>query len=333
MCQSTMIDRFTAEIRSYRPSDFEEYLRLLADAERLDPVGRCVSPSCVLEQLERPNYSPGQDLFIAWNERMAGYADVRPESPLGRVVLDCWVRPEHRRQGLATRLLCAAAARAWSLGAVVMHVDIAEHNPLAANVLSKLSFSPVRQFLELRLDLTRVGGVVRDALLARSGAGVDPSGLTWRYLQPGDEEQLTELQNRAFAENWGYSPNTVEEIAFRTKSGACACEDIMMVYSGNTAIGYCWTGMVCEQGLPSTRRGRILMLGVDPGYTGRGIGRGLVLAGLARLKCKGLSIVELTVDRENDVACALYRSLGFEIQAQTISYERTVRPVLAEPAN
>ena len=66
------------------------------------------------------------------------------------------------------------------------------------------------------------------------------------------------------------------------------------------------------------------MLGADPCYRGKGIGKSLVLAGLARLKSKGLQVAELTVDSENKTACVLYQSLGFEVQANTFWYEKVI---------
>jgi mycothiol synthase len=59
---------------------------------------------------------------------------------------------------------------------------------------------------------------------------------------------------------------------------------------------------------PGEGAGRIYMLGVDPDYRERGLGRQLLLIGLSYLKTKGLQVIELTVDSENKVACALYRS-------------------------
>jgi mycothiol synthase len=66
------------------------------------------------------------------------------------------------------------------------------------------------------------------------------------------------------------------------------------------------------------------MLGVAPNYRGKGIGRELMIIGLTRLRERGLKVAELTVDSENEAACALYESLGFEVQARTLWYEKPV---------
>jgi len=312
-------------IRNYQPADFRKYVLLHVEAEKLEPTGRCVSPQFVAEQLRQPNYSPEQDLFVVEiDEDIVGYMDVRRELTIGRVVLDYWVLPEHRRRGLATKLFNNATNRAKELGAKVAHVNIREDNMVAIRLLSRLGFSLVRRFLELRLDIADVGETVKDRIPSRLGVAMDEAASDCRYLQHGEEGKLTQLQNRAFSGTWGYNPNSVEEIAFRINSSTCSREDIVLIYERDKAIGYCWTGISCEEGIPSTRKGRILMLGVDEDYRGKGIGKKLVLAALARLKSKGLQVAELTVDNENKIACALYQSLGFEVRTNTFWYEKVI---------
>ena len=73
-----------------------------------------------------------------------------------------------------------------------------------------------------------------------------------------------------------------------------------------------------------TREGRIFMLGVAPDCRGQGIGRRLLLAGLAHLKSKGLPVAVLTVDSDNESACALYRALGFQLRTSSLWYEKEI---------
>ena len=301
-------------IRNYQSADFNKYVILYANAEKLEPTGRCVSAQLIAEKLRQPNYSPEQDLFIVeWNREIVGYMDVKPEMTIARVILDCWIYPEHRRKGLATKFLGYATNRARESGAKVAQVNIREDNVVARKMLSRLGFSLVRRFLELGLEIANVGEL--DMVQAAPG---------YRYLQLSEEDKLTQLQNRAFSGTWGFNPNTVEEIAFRTSLSTCSLDDIMLIYEGDKAIGYCWIGISCEEGIPSVRKGQILMLGVDPHYRGKGIGKKLVLAGLARLKSKGLQVAELTVDSENKTACALYQAIGFEVKANTFWYEKVI---------
>jgi mycothiol synthase len=301
-------------IRTYQPSDFDKYVVLITEAERLNPTGRCVSPQFVAEQLRRPNYRPEQDLFIAETDQdIVGSINIEPELVIGRVILDCIVRLEkHNERGLTTELYYSAMRRAKKMGAKIAHVHIKEDNMAAREMLSERGFSFVRRFLELKTDIGHV-----DEL------GIH-STREFHRLRPGQEDTLAQLQNCAFAGSWGYNPNTVEEIIFRINIGSFSRQDIVLTYDGDKAIGCCWTGIICEEGIPSVRKGRIHMIGVDPAYRGKGIGRELMMAGLARLKNRGLKVAELTVDSENKTARALYESLGFKLQSSTLWYEKAV---------
>ena len=225
------------DTRNYEPADFSDYVLLIAKAEKLEPTGRCVSPQFVAEQLGRPNYSPEEDLFVLCSEDMIGYMDVKPELTIGRVILDCWISPEHRRRGLARKLLSYATDRAKLLGAKAVHINIRKDNVAAMRVLSELGFSLVRRFLELGLDIADVAEL--DMVRAIPGC---------RHLEPGEEDKLSQFQNRAFAGTWGYQPNTVEEMTFRVNSSTCSREDIAVIHEGDKAIGYCWAGISYEEG-------------------------------------------------------------------------------------
>lgn len=308
--------------RSYRQADFDGYALLIADAEQLEPVGRCTSRQFVARQLTRPGYSPSQDLFLAEIDRnVVGYMDIKPELGIGRVILDCWVRPEHRRRGLGANLADRAIGRSRAMGAAAAHVCVPEADRAAQAVLSSLRFRQVRRFLELSLDL---GGSPEKPDHPPAGLTGESQDTYCRALRQGEQQRLAQLQNRAFAVTWGYKPNTVEEITFQIGLTTCSLEDILLVFERDEAIGYCWTTFVCERGERSTDRGRILMLGVDPDYRGRGAGKKALLAGLARLRSKGLGVAQLTVDSENKPACGLYGSLGFTAEANTLWYERLV---------
>ena len=96
-------------------------------------------------------------------------------------------------------------------------------------------------------------------------------------------------------------------------------------YDGDALVGYCWTGIICQgEADAGKRKGRIFMLGVDPGYRNRGLGKRVLLAGLAHFKDKGIQVVEITVDNENEVAYALYQSVGFEIWTSSLWYEKLI---------
>ena len=298
-------------VRNYRPTDFDSYVRLQEEAEELELLGRSMSQEAATERLNRPNYSPEYDLFVVEKTgTMIGYMEMTPELDIGRVVLGCWLRREYRRKGLATKLLSYAMNRAAGIGARVLHANVAENNVVARSVLSKLGFKCVRKFFEFKLDM--------DKLCWKEIIGVVPES---HYLRHGEEAKLTQIQNRCFAGSWGYNPNTVDTIAYRTRLSRFSSEDVVLTEEAGKVTGYCWTEIACDM---DKREGRIYMLGVDPDCRGKGIGRRLLFGGLAHLRGEGVSLAALTVDSKNEAACDLYRSVGFEIRASSLWYEKRV---------
>ncbi len=300
-------------IRSYQPADFNSFALMKTEAEQLSPAGRCLSLQGIAKYLARPNYLPEQDLLMAEIAgNTIGYMDIMSERLIRRVILDCWIHPEHRRRGLATKLLGYALPQAKESGARVAHVNVMEDNEVARRVLSKLGFQCVRRFLELRLDMARI-----------FWQHIDPVALGCRPLGRGEEDKLTQIQNRCFAGSWGYNPNTVEEIIYRSNLSGSSSEDILLTCEGDKAIGYCWTEVISGREA-AERKGRIFMFGTEPDYRGRGVGKRVLIAGLAHLNSKGTCLVELSVDSENEAALALYQSVGFEVLSSSLWYEKVI---------
>lgn len=195
-------------IRNYRSDDFNHYLRLFLATGKIDPTGPYIGPLSLSESLNRPNYSPEKDLFLAKKkEEVIGFCSVIPELGIGRVLLEFLVHPRHRRKNIATRLLRYALKRAQEYGAVVAQADIRETDLAARGLLSGLGFRYVRRFLELDMALQKGLLVVSEPPLIR------------RSLKGGEEHQLAEIQNRFFAGSWRFNPNTTEDITYRLHLG------------------------------------------------------------------------------------------------------------------
>jgi mycothiol synthase len=302
-------------IRNYRPGDFDSLVRLVAEAETRGERLYSTSTQDVIEGLGRPRHFPENDLFIA--ERagdMVGYVDVTVEVDIGRVVLSYLVHSEHRGEVVAMKLIGRAISRARELEVKRVHVNVPEGSVGARQLFTKLGFRFIRRFLELDLDLSEVYVPNTDRIESR-----------YRHLKRGDEDKLLHIQNRSFADTWGFNPNTVEEIVYRTGLPHCSPEDIILACDGDRVIGYCWTRIyVGGAELTINRKGRIYMLGVDPDYRGRGVGKEVLMAGLAYLRTKDVGIVELTVDGKNEAALALYGSAGFRVRTGSLWYERAL---------
>jgi len=64
---------------------------------------------------------------------------------------------------------------------------------------------------------------------------------------------------------------------------------------------------------------------VLPEHQGAGLGRRVLMAGLAYLAVRGVEVVDLSVDSENPEGIALYDSVGFTNRTTTEWHEKTLR--------
>ena len=291
-------------IRHYNESDFEAFSKAFKEDKRIE------SP---VDRVKRPGTSPENNLFVAeYGKEMVGYALAEPELSINRIILHCWVQPEHRRKGVARELINRVINRAEELKVQAVHVDISSNNSIARNELPKLGFKYVRRYLELFLDIDTIPD--RD---------LENAGKECRQLLPGEEEKLADIQNRAFADHWGYHPNTAETIAYDISLSHRSPLDIVVICEEDSLSGYCWTEIIdLTVNSGEIKHGIIYMIGTDPEYRGKGIGKKVLLAGLSYLKSRGINTVSLSVDSENRVAYELYRSMGFEERGSTLWYEK-----------
>ena len=122
-------------------------------------------------------------------------------------------------------------------------------------------------------------------------------------IEEKDSCKLTNLQNDAFKSHWGYEKNTSSEIK----------EEITKKYNtifihknkSHSILGYVW--IMQTQDFIS----KINMLGIDPDFTGKGLGKYLLYYALKHQNNNGLKKVILDVDSRNTQACKLYEKFGF----------------------
>jgi mycothiol synthase len=298
---------------NYRPEDFHALARLVAE-ERLEGKGSYSTlGQDVIEGLGRPNHAPEHDLFVAREAGdIVGSIDVTKELTIGRVVLTCLVFSERRGEIVARELLEKGIIRARELGVGRVHINIPEASVMVLELLEKMGFRCVRHFLDLRLGASEAPSAKRGMTFPRC-----------RHMKKGEEDKLVHIQNRSFADTWGFKPNTLEEIVYRIALPNCSPEDVIFACDAETVIGYCWARIYSgERKEAGERRGSIQMLGVVPANRGKGIGKEVLMAGLSYLRRRGARAVDLTVDAENKAALALYRSAGFHVRMRSLWYER-----------
>ncbi len=173
--------------------------------------------------------------------------------------------------------------------------------------------------------------LVRELVEMRRALPLEPeltSGppLATRPFRAGvDDLAVIEVNNRAFAWHPEQADWTVDDLAARRDEpwfdpcGLLLAHDTAVRGAGDVGgdgggsgrlLGFCWTKVHHEEVPPA---GEIFVIGVDPVAHGRGLGRGLVLAGLAHLSGLGLRHGLLWTEADNAPAMGLYRSLGFRV--------------------
>jgi mycothiol synthase len=248
------------------------------------------------------------------------------------------VRPEQRRHGLGSALLTAAAELAgdWPLR-VWAHGNL----PAAQGFAWAHGWERVRELWQMSRPLT---DPLPDASV--------PTGFSLRAFRPGQDDdawlainaaafahhaeqgawEVADLQQR-MAETW-FDPAgflllvddaTGELAGFHwTKVHPAAEHAAGAGAAGPDADGAAGTdaASAAAAGTDGGRVGEVYVVGVAPGYQGRGLAKPLTLAGLHHLREQGLATVILYVDGDNEAAIRTYSGLGFTRRTLDVQYAR-----------
>ena len=300
-------------IRKFEWTDLELITCLFNEIGGAIGTPRASDTEAMRGMLTVPGCDPERHCFIAEDDtgKAVGYSLVAYEPPISRAVANGGVLQEYRGKGIGRALLRKVVEHAEELGVDSLHVEAGVTHSDMQHLLSRHGMDVVSSLWKMRWQ----GGDVPEVRL--------PPGFAVRSMVAGqDEETLTELQNLAFGENWGFSPNTVEQIRVRVEHNRGGPESIIFITEHGKPAAYNWTMFYPDDVSPS---GVVAMTGVRPEYRGRGIGRAVVTAGIAYLVERGASFVDLEVDADNTPARELYLNLGFRKVGGSVWYEKKFR--------
>ena len=297
------------KIRRFRWSDLAAFTSLHNRLNGLDGTPRAAKETFMSQFLSHPSMRAEQNGFVAERDgSLEGYLLVFLEGPISRSVGMGGVLEGTDENIVWTSLLHAGLNHARIAEVSVFHTQVPEASRVRRSLLVKEGFRHVRTYWNMHWEPSELSqpGLV--------------TGMNFRPLNLGqDEGDLAKLQNAAFGSNWGFCPNTQEEIEARVRFSTMDPEDIILLESNGRAVGYNWTSLSETESGPV---GRIEMTGVHPGMRGRGLGKAVVTAGLEHLRSKGAVRVELEVDSANPAATRLYEGLGFQYGGPTFWYEK-----------
>ena len=268
------------------------------------------------EVLAQPDLAPSDNCFLLEEEgKVQGFCLVFPELPIRRTVLEFEVAPHLSGTSAGRALLRRGTDRARELGARVSNICFPDPDQRAA-LLGAEGFEHARIYWDMVWD---------QEALPRWQV---PQGFTVRSFQTGDATLLTDVQNSAFDGSWGFCPNTVEQIEYRTSMANTSHPGILFLHQDGNPAGFCWT---CVAPANGGIRGLIGMIGVVPGYRGQGVSRAILLAGMEYLGSIGVTDIALQVDGSNTPAIRLYTSVGFEKAGEHHWFERNLEEGTVTP--
>ena len=301
------------DIRGFTWEDLESVTELFNRVGGAAGTEKELDSEVVSQNLSVPSVSPETNLRLAVNgTNIVGYHLLSPEPLIGRAVVSGGALPEFRDSGILLRLLRDSVGRAEQVGARAVHFQTALDARDDRRLLESEGFEKIKDFWQMRWE-----GPELPSLKLRPGFRIKSFELD------KDEAMLTELQNISFGENWGFSPNTVDQIAARIRIKTSPPEGVVFIMDGDSAAAYNWTQRTQNA---HGHVGFVAMTGVHPSYRGSGLGTAIVIAGMEHLLSRGVSAVELEVDAENTPARELYLKLGYRRVRQSVWYELKLGP-------
>ncbi|HEX2914325.1 MAG TPA: GNAT family N-acetyltransferase [Chloroflexia bacterium] len=248
---------------SFRPGDI-----LLAEADKGKLAGFALT--------KRLREKSGQDL-----EKYAG------NGYISALV----VHPEFQGQGLGRQLLAAAEAKLWADGATRIlpgssfrHFlpGVPQGNEAALGLLKSAGYQFPERLVNWDLDGKLAPEIYEPALAAVQGA-------SYRQGLPGDEQALLDFLQRIFPGRWHYDMRLyleqggpVEDVTL-VIDGADRIQGFLMTYNAESKV--IGPGIYWLVGNPEW--GGIGPLGINSEIRGKGLGLGLVAAGMRYLYNKG----------------------------------------------
>ena len=247
------------DIRGFTWKDLESVAVLFNRIGGATGTEKELDSEVVSQNLSLPSVSPETNLRLAVKGTdIIGYHLLSPEPLISRAVIAGGVIPEFRDIGILTRLLRDSVARAKETGASVVHFQTALDAHDDRRLLESEGFEKIKEFWQMRWE-----GSELPPLRLRPGFHL-------KSFEPNkDEAMLTELQNTAFGENWGFSPNSVDQIAARVRIKISPPEGVIFIMDGESAAAYNWTQRIHND---HGHVGFVAMTGVHPSYRGSGLG-------------------------------------------------------------
>ena len=247
------------------------------------------------------------------DDTIVGYAHLDTTDEVEGPSAELVIHPDYRHRGYGKALLervkelAGKRLRLWS------HGDL----PGAQNLAINNGFHRVRTVIQMQRLLNDDIPLPNPATTIRS------------FLLDIDNDEWLKLNNRIFAGHPEQGRWTNNDLAIRTHEAWFDDRGFLLAIDQSKIIGFCWTkihgGHTHSHGASNDHHdhepiGEIYIMGIEPSYSGQGIGKDIALAGLHHLRYQGLNSVLLYVDETNSSAINLYTSIGFIESGRDVLY-------------
>ena len=261
------------------------------------------------QSINIPPSKPENDCYIALSEnKIIGFLQLIDETPIGRLVALQTIKPGPYFVDVLQKFIDLSVKRGSKINAQAINFQISQHDKKSPQIFKNNTWRKIKTYWNLKFANPKL----EDLIL--------PEGYSLRHFDRArDAEALMELQNLSFGTHWGFSPNDIEQILYRTQMERTTDQGIIFIEKDGDIAGYNWT---MESRNSDSAIGWVAMTGVHPKYRGLRLGRAVVLAGMQYLISQNVPHIELEVDSENIPATNLYESIGFKKVDQTYWYQK-----------
>jgi mycothiol synthase len=217
---------------------------------------------------------------------------------------------------VATALLSRLVARARETAAEILTLTSWAEDLDAPPLLDSLGFTPIRYFVQMRIDLA----------MSTEQVVAWPDGLEFDTYERGrDDAELFSAYADAFAEHWGQGEVDEGDWWEENRDAANAGFDPALWFVGRADQTIAGFAICREREEEGQTVGWVSLIGVRPSWRGRGLGEALLGHSLNALRHRGLRRAALNVDAENTTgALRLYRKAGMEAKPAFTVWSKAV---------
>ena len=284
-------------VRTFTWNDLSSLLKFAGDIQADNPKDQLTRAQELKEILKQPTFQAETNCFVLENDGIInGYCIVFLEQQIKRAVLAVDISPGLAASSAEVALIRQGMELAKGSGSSVAHICLGNDAP-RSGLLASEKFTLARTYLHMLWNHESLPQITL------------PDGFATRLYTSNDTEKLTLIQNAAFEGSWGFCPNTIEELQYRTAMSNTSYECIVFLEDGISTAAYCWG---CIAPFNGNTRGIISMIGVHPLYRGNGLSKPILIEGMRQLRALSVDGISLHVDSNNIPAIKLYESVGFE---------------------